>query len=414
MTDFWRNALLRVLLPIVAAGVAHVLTWVLWPVMQGNLSLLFLTAVMVSALYGGLAAGLLASFLGALASAFFYFPPQNSFALGGDDLLRLVAFVLVAVLVSWLSGGRRRWEQALRDSRAALERRVEERTKELRDANGQLEDEVRERRRAEGQILAYQERLRSAAAELSNAEERQRRQIAATLHDAIGHRLAVAVMKLRGVLGDADPTAPAAPAGDNRANRRTPEIARACELVEQAIGHTRSLTLQLSPPILYELGLEPAVEWLADQVQAETGLLVTVADDGQPKPADDQIRPLVFSAVRELLVNVAKHARAHTATIELARDGADHLRVAVCDDGVGLRPPAVTASAATGFGLFNIRERFEHLGGTFELSSEPGRGCRVTLRAPLTAPARPGDGPPPSPAAAATPPTRNPCQPASC
>jgi signal transduction histidine kinase len=415
MSDFWRIAFLRVVLPIVAAGVAHVLTWVLWPVMEGNLSLLFLTAVMVSALYGGLAAGLLASFLGALASAFFYLPPQHSFALGGDDLLRLVAFVLVAVLVSWLSGGRRRWEQALRDSRAALERRVEERTKELRDANRQLEDEVRERRRAEGQILAYQERLRSAAAELSNAEERQRRQIAATLHDAIGHRLAVAVMKLRGALDDATATGPTA---EGRANRRTPEIARACELVEQAIGHTRSLTLQLSPPILYELGLEPAVEWLADQVQAETGLLVTVVDDGQPKPADDQIRPLVFSAVRELLVNVAKHARTRTATIELARDG-DYLRASVCDDGVGLRPPAVTASPATGFGLFNVRERFEHLGGSFDLVSEPGRGCRVTLRTPLTAPARPADGPV-SPSAAATTatggntPTRNPCQPASC
>lgn len=409
MSNLSRIALTRAILPTVVTAAAHLLTWVLWAVMQGNVSLLFITAVMVSALYGGLVAGLVASILGALASAFFYFPPQNSFAIGGDDLLRLGAFVMVAAFVSWLSGGRRRWEQALRDSRAALERRVAERTKELRTANSQLEDEVRERRRAEGQILAYQERLRSAGAELSNAEERQRRQIAATLHDAIGHRLAVAVMKLRGILDD--------DLGDGRTNRRAPEVARACELVEQAIGQTRSLTLQLSPPILYELGLGPAVEWLADQVQAETGLLVTVDDDGHPKPADDQIRPLLFSAIRELLVNVAKHARARTARIELARDG-EYLRVSVSDDGVGLGAPAAEASAtappppgsSAGFGLFNIRERFDHLGGSFELTSGQGGGCRVTLRAPLNAPGR-GDA-----ATTATTATtaRSLCQPASC
>jgi signal transduction histidine kinase len=157
-------------------------------------------------------------------------------------------------------------------------------------------------------------------------------------------------------------------------------------LIEQAIGHTRSLTLQLSPPILYELGLEPAVEWLAEQVEAETGLKVTVEDDGQPKPADDQIRPLMFNAVRELLVNVVKHARASSARVSLGRDG-DRLRVVVADDGVGCDSGrSQSAPSSSGFGLFNIRERFAHLGGRFELVSEAGKGCLVTLLAPLTAP----------------------------
>jgi signal transduction histidine kinase len=364
--------LIRYLLPPALVALAHLLTRLLWPVMEGNLSLLFLTAVMVSALRGGLLAGLIASVLAGLTSAIFYYPPEYSALIDLDDLLRTIAFVAVAIFVSWLSGARRKWEEALRESQAALERRVEERTAELRLANERLEAEIAQRKRAQSQIMAYQDRLRSAAAELSMAEERQRRQIAATLHDAVGHRLAVAVMKLRGLL-------------DEDISGRAPEVVRACELVEQAIGHTRSLTLQLSPPVLYELGLEPALEWLAQQVEAETGLSVSVEDDNESKQTDDQVRSLIFSSVRELLVNVVKHARARSARVSIVREG-DNVRVSVADDGVGCDPlrAQATASGGSGFGLFNIRERLNHLGGSFELASQSGEGCRVTLVAPLT------------------------------
>jgi signal transduction histidine kinase len=376
MTAGRRIRLPRYLLPPLLVGAAHLLTRLLWPVMEGNLSLLFLTAVMVSALHGGLLAGLLASVLAGLTSAIFYYPPEHSVLIDFDDLLRTIAFVAVAIFVSWLSGARRRWEEALRESQAALERRVEERTAELRLANERLEGEVAERKRAESQIMAYQERLRSATAELSMSEERQRRQIAATLHDAVGHRLAVAVMKLRGLL-------------DEDVSGRAPEIVRACELIEQAIGHTRSLTLQLSPPVLYELGLEAAVEWLAEEVEAETGLAVTVEDDGLPKPTDDQVRSLVFSSVRELLVNVVKHARARTARVSIGRDG-NHVRVTVADDGIGCDGGRAHAAApgSSGFGLFNIRERLSHLGGRFDLDAGTDGGCRATLVAPLTSPSK--------------------------
>jgi signal transduction histidine kinase len=362
----------RYLVAVLAVGAAHLLTLLLWPVMEGNLSLLFITAVMVSALHGGLGPGLVASFLGALASAFFHLPPRYSFDISFDDLLRLVVFVAVAGFVSWLNGSRRRSEEALREAQAVLERRVLERTAELSSTNQELKSEVAERRKAEERAVAYQARLQSLAAELSATEERQRRGIATTLHDAVGHRLAVAVMKLRGLLEE----------GAN--GHAAPHITRACELIEQSIQYTRSLTLQLSPPILHEMGLSPALEWLAEQVQQETGLLVSVVDDGQPKPTDEQIRPLLFNSARELLVNVVKHARAHAARMAIERDGA-FVRLVVADDGIGCDGASALAASTSGFGLFNIRERLAHLGGAFELGSEPGGGCRVTLTAPLTA-----------------------------
>ena len=161
-------------------------------------------------------------------------------------------------------------------------------------------------------------------------------------------------------------------------------IAEACDLISQAIGHTRSLTLELSPPILYELGLVPAIEWLAESVQKQHGISITVHDDGQDKPVDEQVRGLLFGAIRELLVNVIKHAKAKNVMISTWRRE-QGIRVIVEDDGVGFANPELLSSGESGFGLFNIRERLAYLGGGLEVESEAGHGSRVILTAPQSA-----------------------------
>ena len=85
---------------------------------------------------------------------------------------------------------------------------------------------------------------------------------------------------------------------------------RSCQLIEQTIDYTRSLTFELSPPILYDLGFEAAVEWLGELLQEQYGIRLKVAADRNPKPLSDEIRVLLFQLVRELLVNVVKRSQA--------------------------------------------------------------------------------------------------------
>jgi len=126
------------------------------------------------------------------------------------------------------------------------------------------------------------------------------------------------------------------------------------------------------------------VEWLTEQTQHRRGILSYFEDDGQPKPLDDDIRVLLFQAVRELLVNVAKYAQAQSVKVTTRRDGGD-IRIIVEDDGVGFAPPSIGYqwSGMKGFGLFSIRERLDHIGGHLEIKSELGHGTQVTLVAPL-------------------------------
>lgn len=230
----------------------------------------------------------------------------------------------------------------------------------------QMVENIQDRKSSEEQVLAYQEQLQSLASELALSEERERRRLATNLHDRIGQSLAFAQLKLASLSGE---------------HGGMKEVQ---SLIEQAIVDTRSLTFELSPPVLYELGLVAALEWLTRKIQQEHGIQTRFHDDGQAKPLDENFRVVLFQAVRELLVNVVKHARATHAQVLLRRE-ADALRIIVEDDGAGFEVPSMNAriESIRTFGLFNIRERVEYLGGRVKIRSEAGRGTRVTLVAPL-------------------------------
>jgi signal transduction histidine kinase len=144
------------------------------------------------------------------------------------------------------------------------------------------------------------------------------------------------------------------------------------------------LTFDLSPPILYQLGFEAALEWLTEQTSEQYGIMVAFEDDEQEKELSDDIKILLFQAVRELLTNVVKHARAQNAKVSIQRDNS-HIRICVEDNGVGFTTSSrdVSKAANEGFGLFSIGERLDHLGGQFEIESKPSHGTRATLVAPL-------------------------------
>jgi signal transduction histidine kinase len=228
------------------------------------------------------------------------------------------------------------------------------------------------RREAGEKLRAHEERLRSLASEFSLAEERERRRIAVGLHDNITQDLIA--MKTR---------------FDSCSRHKTVAACDECvnktrELVQNSISELRTLTFELGSPVLYEFGLVAALDEMVGEFQEKHGIRSEFEDDGKAKPLGPDLGALVFRAVRELLVNVVKHAEADRVTVSTIRDD-QSLKVVVEDDGIGFdTAEAARAAARSGaFGLFGVRERLEYLGGGMRLESEPGRGARVILVVPL-------------------------------
>lgn len=231
--------------------------------------------------------------------------------------------------------------------------------------------DITTRKEVEEKLMLYQEQLRSLASQLSLAEERLRRRIATELHDHISQNLAISKMKLDSLTDSAAPD-------------QVKTLREITEMLAQTIETTRSLTFEVSPPVLYELGFEAAVGWLTRQTKQRFGLDVELTDDSKSKKLDSDVRVLLFQAVRELLVNVVKHAKASKASVS-TKKVRNNIRITVEDDGVGFDPSSIKTRDYTkgGFGLFNIKERLDQIGGKAEIHSRPGNGTRITLIAPL-------------------------------
>jgi PAS domain S-box-containing protein len=230
-----------------------------------------------------------------------------------------------------------------------------------------IQRDITERKRAAEKFALYQEQVRSLTSELSLAEERERRRIATQIHDHIGQTLAITKIRL-GALKDVCGPAHDGPIDEIRA------------LVDRTIQYTKSLTFELSPPILYELGFEATIEWLAEQMQQQHYILFSCDTDAAPKPLTREMSILLFQVVRELYLNIVKHSQAHQALTHIRREGAQ-LVITVEDDGIGMDTAA--NGGRRSYGFFSIRERLQYLGGSLEIQSTPGKGTRITVRTPL-------------------------------
>jgi len=224
----------------------------------------------------------------------------------------------------------------------------------------------------EKRVTQRTEQLRALAADLEAAEERERRQIARDLHDDLGQILAAARIRLTTLCGDAHPDV------QSSAN----EIAA---LIDRANASIRSLAAQLAPDVLHELGLSAALDWLGEEIGRTFGLEVTIVDDGRPKPLAADARSILYRAVRELLINVAKHAQTDSALVE-AECSDRCVVITVSDSGIGYEPTlTVPGTARRGLGLISVRERLSLIGGSFEFRSSPGAGSVAVLTAPIAA-----------------------------
>lgn len=249
--------------------------------------------------------------------------------------------------------------------------------------NVKLRKEIRERSKIERELEKHRDRLgvlveertaqlRSLAHELSLVEEKQRRKIAAYLHDEISQKLALAAFECD-ALGKIKSVA--------KMRRGQREIKK---IIDQAAQLTRSLTFEISPPILYEFGLESAIEWLVRQFSKQHRILCEFKDDGASKPVTDDTRILLFQSVRELLTNIIKHAHANSVRVSTVKNN-NAICINVQDDGVGFDAQVLNDRIVQneGFGLFNVRERLRHVGGQLEITSKEGHGTSVVITAPL-------------------------------
>ena len=206
--------------------------------------------------------------------------------------------------------------------------------------------------------------LRAAAVAASLAEQRERRALASDLHDDAGQLLTLASLKLRAL-------------ADALGDRVPDEMGELKELLAETRRRVSSLSFQLSPPLLHDVGLVAAAEWLAESEQRRFGLVVHVAKV-EELVLDEATRVTLFRALRELLVNVAKHASTAEAHVRIWRAG-EVARLSVEDSGIGFDPEA----RHQGFGLLALRERVGQMGGSVEIESAVGRGTRIVVSVPV-------------------------------
>ena len=231
--------------------------------------------------------------------------------------------------------------------------------------------DITERRKAEEALRKSESDLRALVLELSRVEESERQRLALFLHDEIGQSLALLRMKL----GEY--------AGGLELKSGKHDIGQICDVLEKAIDQTLALTFELSPPILHQLGLEAAIEWAGEKISQDQGIDFIFNDDGRMKPLDVDLKAFLFRCVRELMMNIVKHAKARRMTVSLTMKQ-NQVCAVVEDNGIGFDTSLLERQAEiVGFGLFSIRERLAAVDGTFELRSEAGRGTRVALSIPV-------------------------------
>ena len=214
--------------------------------------------------------------------------------------------------------------------------------------------------------------LRRLASELTLAEHHTRQLLSRVLHDGLQQQLFCASLTLEGGI---------------KAAGGHPLLQRAQSELKDAMELTRSLSVDLFPPVLHNDCLPDALEWLMAWAQKKYSMAVKLVVQACADPATSDARVLLFESVRELIFNAVKHAGVTEVTVHLSLQAQDMVQIVVADDGVGFDPQRLFngASAEPGLGLFSIRERLLLLGGDMTIDSAPGRGARFHLRVPRQA-----------------------------
>ncbi len=249
---------------------------------------------------------------------------------------------------------------------------VDDRSRMVAEKNSQLSKEIFEKAMIENSLRKSEDRLRQLASEVQLTEERERRQIAGDLHDSIGSTLAISNLKIELL------------SKKLKKSETIHDLTTVHQMIKEVIQQTRYLTFQLSPPVLYEMGLEAALSGLIEETERLHHLQTDFEDDHQEKYLEEDVRIHLFRSVRELIINIIKHADASKLKV-MIRKVKSQIQIDVVDDGKGfeLTEESISPDEKGGFGLFSIRERLRLLGGQLEIKSVLEEGTHVSIKAPL-------------------------------
>ncbi|MBW2569729.1 MAG: hypothetical protein JRD93_15790 [Deltaproteobacteria bacterium] len=229
----------------------------------------------------------------------------------------------------------------------------------------------KERKKRKNDKKSFQQKIRN---EIVLAEECERRRIAHYLHDNMGHALTIVKMKIQEIHSNLT----------SDSGESLIDIKEIAQMIDRMIGQTRTLTFDLYPPILDDLGLIPTIEWYAESFASKTGLKINVIKTGKPGTLSSLASVYLFRAVKEILNNILKHAGAQEVMLVI-HGAKSRLRIVVDDDGMGFDINSVRKMpvGTAGIGFVNIRQWVFDMDGAFFVESTPGHGTRVVIEAPV-------------------------------
>lgn len=225
----------------------------------------------------------------------------------------------------------------------------------------------REARARYQEVVTARSELKELSARLVEAQENERRTISRELHDEVGQALSAALVDLGNLTH----------AIRNRDQEALP--ARVDDIkrhVENCVAVVRNMALLLRPSMLDDFGLVPALKWQAREFSKRTGMRVRVAAEDMPEELPEEHKTCIYRVVQEALHNASRHSSAQLVRITV-RQESERILLSIQDDGSGFDP-----EQTRGLGLIGMQERVSHLGGTFQIESEPGHGTLIAIALP--------------------------------
>lgn len=236
--------------------------------------------------------------------------------------------------------------------------------------------DVTERKRREAEVQQHHRQLVRLTERMADLEEQERRRISSLIHDTVVQSLSLANIRL-GAVSKA--------LAESELEREKTQLETGREMIAEGISQCRLVMGDLTPPLLYEVGLGAALKQFANRIQRLQGISVEVEEITSIPVVPESLRGLLFQAARELVMNACKHAAPSAIRVRLTSSDRE-VQLSVRDDGAGFDPKLIERrqqETAGGFGLFSVRQRLNRHGGTLSVESQPGTGSELHIRLPL-------------------------------